>query len=125
MIVEPRAGENVGTESDFEMRGYALDPTAAPNQGSQGSGIDQVQVYLNAPRGDNTSTFLGNAKLGYSDATAAAQYGSQFQAAGWRMPLRTTALHANAYTLYVYAHSAVTGQESLTRVGFQIQEGRV
>jgi hypothetical protein len=125
VIVEPRAGENLGTETDFEMRGYALDPTAAPNQGSQGSGIDQVQVYLNAPRGDNASTFLGDAKLGYSDATAAAQYGAQFGSAGWRMSLHTTSLHANAYTLYVYAHSAVTGQESLTRVGFQIVEGRV
>jgi hypothetical protein len=125
VIIEPRAGENVGTETDFEMRGYALDPTAAPNQGSQGSGIDQVQVYLNAPRGDQNSSFLGNATLGYSDATAAGQYGSQFAASGWRMSLHTTALHANAYTLYVYAHSAVTGQESLTRVGFQIQEGRV
>jgi hypothetical protein len=125
VIVEPRAGENLGTETDFEVRGYALDPTAAPNQGSQGSGIDQVQVYLNAPRGDNASTFLGDAKLGYSDATAAAQYGAQFATSGWRMNLHTTGLHANAYTLYVYAHSAVTGQESLTRVGFQIVEGRV
>jgi hypothetical protein len=125
VIVEPRAGENLGTETDFEMRGYALDPTAAPNQGSQGSGIDQVQVYLNAPRGDNAATFIGNAKLGYSDATAAAQYGAQFASSGWRLPLRTTGLHANAYTLYVYARSAVTGQESLTRVGFQIVEGRV
>src|SRR2546423_15598757 len=104
------------------MRGYALDPTAAPNQGSQGSGIDQVQVYLNAPRGDPTSTSIGNAKLGYSDATAAAQYGSQFGTAGWRLNLHTTALHANAYTLYVYAHSVVTAQESLTRVGFQVVE---
>ena len=125
VIVEPRAAENVGTESDFEIRGYALDPAAAPNQGSQGTGIDQVQVYLNAPRGDPASTFLGNAKLAYSDATAAAQYGPQFGTAGWRLSLRTTALHANAYTLYVYAHSVVTGQESLTRVGFQIVEGRV
>jgi hypothetical protein len=125
VIIEPRAGENLGTETDFEIRGFALDPTAAPNQGSQGSGIDQVQVYLNAPRGDNTATLVGNAKLGFSDATAAAQYGPQFGSSGWRMPLHTTGLHANAYTLYVYAHSVVTGQESLTRVGFQIVEGRV
>jgi hypothetical protein len=125
VIVEPRAAENLGTETDFEMRGYALDPAAAPNQGSQGTGIDQVQIYLNAPRGDPSTTVLGNAKLAYSDGTAAAQYGPQFAAAGWRMSLHTTGFHANAYTLYVYAHSAVTGQESLTRVGFQIVEGRV
>jgi hypothetical protein len=125
VIVEPRAAQNLGTETDFEVRGYALDPAAAPNQGSQGTGIDQVQIYLNGPRGDPGSSFLGNAKLAYSDATAAAQYGPQFSVAGWRFPLHTTGLHANAYTLYVYAHSAVTGQETLTRVGFQIVEGRV
>ena len=95
------------------MRGYALDPNAAPNQGSQGTGIDQVQVYLNAPRGDPTTTALGNARLAFSDATAAAQYGSQFTASGWRLALHTTGLHANAYTLYVYAHSAVNGKTSL------------
>lgn len=125
VILDPHAGQTVGTETDFEVRGYALDPNAAPNQGSQGTGIDQVQVYLNAPRGDPTTTLLGNARLAFSDATAAAQYGPQFATAGWRLTLHTTALHANAYTLYVYAHSVVTGQETLTRVGFQIVEGRV
>lgn len=125
VIVEPRAAQNLGTAVDFELRGYALDPAAAPNQGSQGTGIDQVQVYLNGPRGDPASTFLGNAWLAFSDATATARYGPQFTASGWRLTLKTTSLHANAYTVYAYAHSAVTGLESVSRVGFQIVEGRV
>jgi hypothetical protein len=124
VVIEPRAGENLGTVSDFEMRGYALDPAAAPNEGSQGTGIDQVQVYVNAPRGDPSSMSVGNAHLAFSEPAAAAQYGRQFIASGWRLTLKTTSLHANAYTLFVYAHSAVTGLESLTRVGFQIVEGR-
>jgi hypothetical protein len=116
-ITRPADGEKVLTKNDYEIIGYAYDPAAKPNQGVAGSGIDRVQVYMGA-REDN-GTYLGDATLGYSDATAAA---AGFPSGGWRLTFKPTLFHANTYLMYAYARSAVSGKEEQTQRFFQIRE---
>jgi hypothetical protein len=118
-FVKPTDGEKVLTKDDYEIIGFALDRAAQPNQGVAGSGINRVQVYVGA-REDN-GVFLGEADLGFSDATAAS-YGQQFASAGWRIHFKPTQFHANTYLLYAYARSAVTGKEESTQRFFAIRE---
>ncbi len=60
--------------------------------------------------------------MAFSDAAATATYGSQFASAGWRLTFKPTNLHAGSHTLFVYAHSVVTGKEDLETVGMNIVE---
>jgi len=119
-INKPADGEKVLTKNDYEIIGYALDKSAAPKQGVAGSGIDRVQVYIGA-RDDSGSTFLGEANLGYSDATAAS-YGDQFASGGWRLSFKPTLFHSNTYLMYAYARSAVSGKEESAQRFFAIRE---
>ena len=119
-FVKPADGEKVlTTKGDYEIQGFAIDKAAGPNQGVAGSGIDRVSVYLGAR--EENGTFLGDAELGFSDATAAS-YGSQFGSGGWRITFKPTKFHANTYLLYAYAHSAVTGKEESASRFFAIRE---
>lgn len=122
VIEKPKSGENVLTStSDYTIQGYALDPTATINQGVAGSGIDRVDVYLN-PKDDPNSSFLGTADLGYSDDAAAQKYGGQFSSAGWRLTFKPTRYKVKDYTLYAYAHSAVSGKEDSGAQYFVIKD---
>jgi hypothetical protein len=124
-IDKPKDGEVVATKDAYEISGYALDKNAAPNQGSIGSGIDKVQVYIGKDTGtdrDNGATFIGEAELGFSDSTALTQYGGQFASAGWRISFKPTSFHANTYILFAYAHSVVTGREDVAQRFFAIHE---
>ena len=121
VIEEPSAGDNIGTKNEFQLIGYALDPNASANQGSQGSGIDRVSVYVDAER-DNGGAFVGDADLAFSDQAAQAKYGAQFANSGWRLTFKPTTLHKGAHTFFIYAHSVVTGKENLETVGFNIIE---
>jgi hypothetical protein len=120
-IERPKDGEIVPTKNDFEIIGYALDRSAAPNQGVAGSGIDRVQVYIGNSR-DNNGIFLGEAELGFSDSTPVAQYGGQFASSGWRLTFKPTQFHANTFLLYAYARSAVSGKEDVAQRFFAIHE---
>jgi hypothetical protein len=124
VIEKPSSGENINTRSNgglYQMIGYALDKNAALNQGSQGTGIDHVSVYVDKER-DSGGAFLGDADLAFSDTAATTTYGSQFASAGWRLTFKPTSLHAGSHTLFVYAHSVVTGKEDLETVGMNIVE---
>ena len=124
VIEKPAANENINTHSNgglYQIIGYALDKNAAPNQGSQGTGIDHVSVYVDNER-DNGGMFLGDADLAFSDQAAATTYGQQFASAGWRLTFKPTALHSGAHTLFVYAHSVVTNKEDFQTVGMNIVE---
>jgi hypothetical protein len=123
LVIEvPNQGTTFSTKlPTFSMMGYALDPAAAPNQGSQGSGIDQVLVYAEKPREQN-GIFLGNAALGFEDAGAAATYGSQFVNSGWRFDVAPTSFHAGVHNVYVYAHSVVSNKENTAALGFSVTE---
>jgi len=118
---KPKDSEIVPTKSDYEIIGYALDRSAAPNQGVTGSGINRVQVYIGADR-DNGGIFLGEADLGFSDSTPIAQYGGQFSSSGWRLTFKPTQFHANTYLLFAYARSAVSGKEDVAQRFFAIHE---
>jgi hypothetical protein len=122
VVIAPKASEKLNTRSDYEFRGYALDQAATPNQGSQGSGIDRVQVYLDGERGSSTARFVGDAILAYSEQEAAQKYGQQFANSGWRLPFKPTAYKADVHTLYIYARSVVSGRETLVSLGFEIVE---
>jgi hypothetical protein len=121
VVEKPSSGESIGTRDTYQIIGYALDKNASPNQGSQGTGIDRVSVYMDADK-DNGGTFVGDADLAFSDATAASAYGSQFANAGWRLTFKPTNFHSGSHSLFVYAHSVVTGKENLETVGFSIKE---
>jgi len=58
--------------------------------------------------------------LAASARAAASAYGSQFASAGWRLTFKPTSLHAGSHTLFVYAHSVVTGKEDFETVGMNI-----
>ena len=115
-VSQPEYGEKVYTEDDtYTIIGYALDPAATIMQGSQGSGIDRVQVYGN-------DTYLGDAELGYSNADASA-FGSQFANAGFRFDFKPTKLHEGNAQLEIRAHSVVTGKEMSFPSTFLVVEG--
>jgi hypothetical protein len=118
---KPKDGEVVPTKNDYELIGYALDQSAAQNQGVTGSGIDRVQVYIGNQR-ESGGIFLGEADLGFSDSTPVAQYGGQFASSGWRLTFHPTKFHANTYLLFAYARSAVSGKEDFGQRFFAIHE---
>lgn len=121
VLESPNQGTSFTTKQTFDLIGYALDPPAAPNQGSQGSGIDQVSVYADAPREDN-GILLGNADLAFSDAAAQSKFGNQFANSGWRFTVKPTEFHSGVHNLFIYAHSVVTGKENLVTFGFSVVE---
>jgi hypothetical protein len=122
VIEAPNQGTTFSTRTaTFSMMGYAVDPTAAANQGSQGSGIDQVTVYADNPR-EKEGIFLGTAALGFEDSAAAAAYGTQFVNSGWRFDVSPTSFHSGVHNLYVYAHSVVTNTDSTAALGFSVTE---
>src|SRR5579884_4121602 len=124
VVIElPKASQTLSThDQSEEIIGYALDPSAAPNQGSQGSGIDRVQVYMDGERDTNGSIYLGDATLGYSDSAAAAAYGPQFAEAGWRVTWKPTNFHQGVHTIFAYARSVLSGKENLVTQGVNITE---
>ena len=125
VVVEaPKSGTSYGTNQTFSVVGYALDRSAAPNQGSQGTGIDQVSIYADGPRESSDGIFLGNADLAFSNATAQTLYGNQFANAGWRFDVKPTNFHSGDHNLYIYAHSVVTGKEDLVTLGFAVTEDK-
>jgi hypothetical protein len=116
-ISQPEYGEKVYTADDtYTVIGYALDPAATIMQGSQGSGIDRVQVYVN-------DTYLGDAELGYSNSDASA-FGTQFANAGFRFEFQPTQFHEGNAQLEVRAHSVVTGKETSFPTTFLVVEGK-
>jgi hypothetical protein len=123
VIEAPKGAEVIKTStSDYQIMGYALDPNAAPNQGSQGTGIDRVSVYMDADKDDGTTIFVGDAELAFDSATARAAYGDRFSSAGWRVTFKPTKFKAKGHQLFVYAHSVVTNKETLELRGFDIRE---
>jgi hypothetical protein len=121
VIQEPKSGDSLSTQGSYQIIGYALDQAAAPNQGIQGTGIDHVYAYMDAEP-ENGGTALGDATLAFADSAAAAAYGPQFDNAGWRLTFKPTQFHSGTHTLFVYAHSVVTGKTGLATVSFGIQK---
>ena len=121
VIEKPASGDSIGTKNPFTVMGYALDKNASATQGSRGTGIDRVSVYVDAER-DNGGAFVGDADLAFNDPVPQSTYGAQVSSAGWRLTFKPTSLHKGSHTFFVYAHSVVTGKEDLETVGFNIVE---
>ena len=103
-ILSPGNNEEIpGGTAQAIVRGVAGDTRTTA---ALGSGVDRVQVYLDAPRGQAGSQFVGNAT---------------FNGGAWELfwlPTRyNTVRH---HIMYVYAHSAVTGEEILKTVEVNI-----
>jgi hypothetical protein len=94
-INSPTAEETIQVNrGSFTITGSAADPQAGR---SVGSGIDQVAVYLNGRREDPRSVFLGNAELNGTD---------------WSLTFSPALYPWGSTSLYAYARSRLTGQES-------------
>jgi hypothetical protein len=118
-VTDPKVGQQVHTDRDFTIMGYALDKSAGLNQGVQNSGVDKVEVFMDGPRGKGTP--LGGASLGYSDPNAAG-FGGQFANAGFRLTFHPTQFSVASHNLYVYARSAVNGAEVVGLVPINITD---
>lgn len=93
-INRPSAEENIpATKPSYTVSGSAADPQA----GAGSSGIDQVAVYLNGPRGDPHAAFLGNASITGTD---------------WSLTFSPNLYQWGPTSLYVYARSQISGQET-------------
>lgn len=126
VIEKPSAGENVGVVTQnntntISITGFAFDPNATP---VEGSGIDQIQVYINGQRGSGSGgTLLGITSAGSADAQAAKQFGSRWTNSGWSVNFTPTSYPDGYTVIYVYAHSAVSRQWTTLKEGFNIVEG--
>ncbi len=122
VIDKPKGAEIVKTSADYTIQGYAVDPNAQPNQGSQGSGIDRVSIYMDRDKDDPATTFLGDAELAFNSADARAKYGDRGASAGFQLTFKPTNFKAGFHQIFVYAHSVVTGKEVVELRGFDIRE---
>lgn len=94
-INSPGAEQTIAvTSHSFTVTGSAADPQAGR---SIGSGIDRVEVYLNGRRDDPHSVFLGNADLNGTD---------------WSLTFDPSKYPWGSVSLYAYARSRISGQES-------------
>ena len=96
-ILSPGVNEEIpGGTAQAIIRGVAGDTRT---RAELGSGVDRVQVYLDAPRGVTGSQFLGNAS---------------FTGGSWQLDWLPTKYNSvRHHIMYVYARSAVTGEELL------------
>jgi hypothetical protein len=110
VVANPSPGDNL-TPGKLEMQGVAFDPVAAA-----GTGVDRVSVFLD--NRDMGGIHLGDAALGAPNPMPSEP--AQFAQAGWT--LTTSALQGvgDQHTLFIYARSAVTGQESIVQVPITI-----
>jgi hypothetical protein len=104
-VANPNPGDNP-LPGGYLMQGKAFDPAASADQGT---GVDRVEVFLDDR--DRGGLLLADARLGVYNPAAAP--GSQFALAGWQA---LVSLPTGVHTLFVYAHSSVTGKESVVRV---------
>jgi Bacterial Ig domain len=95
-IISPSSSDVVPSNNNGTIYGVAYDTRTRPELGS---GVDRVSAYLDGPRGTAGSQSLG-------DAT--------FNGTNWSITWQPT--HYNKerhHILWVYARSAVTGEETL------------
>ena len=95
IINAPGVGEDVQANKNGILNGVAYDTRTRPELGT---GVDRVQAYLDGPRGQPGSQFLGEA-TGFSTT--------------WNINWEPTRYDSGErhHVLWVYARSAVTGEE--------------
>jgi hypothetical protein len=106
------------TQSSFFVHGYAVDRNAGPDVGVAGSGIKQIQVYLDGTR--DMGTFVGEGRLGFH-SDAARTVAERFVNAGFELELHPNDFALEPHALFIYVASAVTNTETLVIIPFRIQ----
>jgi hypothetical protein len=104
-VSEPSPSLEVPGTNDGLVRGLAYDTRTRPELGS---GVNRVQVYLDAQRDLPGSQFLGDAVINGSEWSL-----------HWEPTKWNTVKH---HVMFVYARSAVTGEERLVTVEFDISQ---
>jgi hypothetical protein len=95
-VISPTTSDVVVSNNNGTIYGVAYDTRTRPELGV---GVDRVQAYLDGPRGQAGSQFLG-------DAT--------FNGTNWSIPWQPTKFNnVRHHNLWVYARSSVTGEEVL------------
>jgi hypothetical protein len=138
-VFNPNSGDTL-PRGRYIFLGAAWDPTA-----TTGTGVDRVQVFAgdrdlgsvwlgtaakatcqsgNCPSIDGRDQGVGiQGSLGVLNPLAAP--GSQFEKAGWSLKSRLVLKQTYSGTLWFYARSSVTGQETIVQVGpISIDPGR-
>ncbi len=110
--------------STLTLTGYAIDRNLPQGiqLGAGGSGVSQVQFYLDGPRttGNGAGTFLGNATLGQKNREATG-FGERFLMSGWQMNLHPTDFSVDRHELFIYASSAYWPSETLVVLPFTLR----
>jgi len=91
-------------------------PVNAP-VGVGGSGVSQIQFYLDGPRNDGM--FLGNAQLGQKNREATG-FGAHFSQSGWEMTVHPSDFSVDKHALFIYVASAYWPNETLIIVPFTV-----
>jgi hypothetical protein len=104
LVVEnPNPGDML-TVGKLEMQGVAFDPVA-----TTGTGVDRVSVFLD--NRDEGGWFLGDATLGQPTVMPA-----QTADAGWMLITPVLNGVGDGHTLFVYARSSATGEETVLTI---------
>ena len=111
-VANPSPGAMLETGA-MTIEGVAYDPVA-----TEGIGVDRVSVFLDDR--DAGGMFLGDAKLG--QPTFMPTEGVQLPNAGWMLLTPALKGTGDGHMLYVYAHSGVTGDETVLRIPVTIGE---
>ena len=109
-LANPSPGDSSGT-GQFALTGYAYDKSA-----TSGSGIDSVTISLGSQ--DSGGQSLGNVVLGTPNPRSAA--GSQFANSGFTITQAQVPDQSGNNTIFVYAHSTVSGQTAVLQVPIQV-----
>ena len=112
VVANPSAGDMI-TPGSLIMEGVAFDPAA-----TQGTGIDRVSVFLGSR--DFGGEHLADATLG--KPTFMSTQPGQFEEAGWIVTTPALKGFGDGASLFVYAHSAVTGVETVAEIPVIIGE---
>jgi len=100
---------NAPVHGAVDISGWAADPRAAT-----GTGIDQMQLFLDGGAGQGI--FVAGMAYGSSRPDVAAYLGDpRFTATGYNYHFNLAGIAPGTHTLVIYAHSTVSGWSIVTR----------
>lgn len=111
VVANPNPGDML-TPGALVIEGVAFDGSA-----TSGVGIDRVSVFLD--NRDTGGEHLGDATLGSQSMMPTP---AQFATSGWVLTTPVLKGTGESHNLYVYARSAVTGQETVSEIPIFIGE---
>lgn len=100
-----------------EIKGWAVDRNAP-----SGTGVDQVEVYLDGERGTSAAVKLGAATYGGNNGDPAQELGdTRFTNSGFTLTWNPSQFRPGPHTVLVYARSTYTDSWTVKRVPITIQ----